>query len=137
LSTDGKIKLSKKEINRLIGKLFVEQTEVNLFSSILDTPDFLWDNDEHLPTYEYIRSYLEVDDRVDLLNSRLSVIRELLDVLNAQVAHNNSERLEWIVIWLISVEIVLGIFSNPLFTGKKLISSLLVPTAIFLFKRAN
>lgn len=42
LSIDGKIKASKKDINRLIGKLFVEQTEVNLFSSILDTPDFLW-----------------------------------------------------------------------------------------------
>jgi uncharacterized Rmd1/YagE family protein len=38
----------------------VEQTEVNLFSSILDSPDFLWDDDEHLPAYLYTRSYLEV-----------------------------------------------------------------------------
>jgi len=35
----------------LIGQLFVEQTEINLFSSILDTPDFLWDDDEQLPAY--------------------------------------------------------------------------------------
>ena len=90
-----------------------------------------------MPTYEYIRSYLEVDDRVELLNSRLSVIRELLDVLNAQVAHNNSERLEWIVIWLISVEIILGIFSNPLFVGKRIASAVLVPTAVLLFRRIN
>ena len=46
---------------------------VNLFSSILDTPDFLWDDDEHLPAYQYTRSYLEVDDRVHLLNTRLGV----------------------------------------------------------------
>ena len=135
LSNNGKISNSKKELNKLIGKLFVEQTEVNLFSSILDTPTFLWDNDEHLPAYEYIRSYLEVDDRVTLLNTRLSVIRELLDVLNSQVALNNSERLEWIVIWLISVEIILGIASNPLFAGKRVLSALLVPTAILLFKK--
>eukprot|EP01035_Chromulina_nebulosa_P017727 gene17727-23319_t len=137
LSTKGKISSKKQDLNRLIGKLFVEQTEVNLFSSILDQPDFLWDDDEHLPTYEYIRSYLEVDDRVSLLNSRLGVIRELLDVLNAQVASNNSERLEWIVIWLISVEIILGIVSNPIFAGKRILASLLVPTAVLLFKRLN
>lgn len=39
---------TKRELNMLIGQLFVEQTEVNLFSSILDTPDFLWDNDEQV-----------------------------------------------------------------------------------------
>lgn len=137
LSIGGKIKSSKKELNKLIGRLFVEQTEVNLFSSILDTPDFLWENDEYLPSYQYIRSYLEVDDRVTLLNSRLGVIRELLDVLNAQVAHNNSERLEWIVIWLISVEIILGIFSNPLFVGKRFMYSISVPLAILLFRKLN
>jgi hypothetical protein len=34
----GRIDSSKKALNQQIGELFVEQTEVNLFSSILDTP---------------------------------------------------------------------------------------------------
>lgn len=133
LATKGKINSSKKELNQLIGQLFVQQTEVNLFSSILDTPDFLWDDDEHLPVYEFTRSYLEVDDRVALLNSRLAVIRELLGVIEAQLADSNSTRLEWIIIWLISVEIVMGIASNPMFAGKRVLSALLVPAAIALF----
>ena len=137
LANKGKIGSSKKELNMLIGQLFVEQTEVNLFSSILDTPDFLWEDDEHLPAYEYTRSYLEVDDRVALLNSRLSVIRDLLDVLNSQVADNNSTRLEWIIIWLISVEIVMGIMSNPLFTGRRVLAALLVPSAILAYKKID
>jgi uncharacterized Rmd1/YagE family protein len=137
LAKKGRINNSKKELNKLIGQLFVEQTEVNLFSSILDTPDFLWDDDEHLPAYQYTRSYLEVDARVTLVNSRLGVIRDLLDVLTAQVADSNSTRLEWIIIWLISVEIVLGIASNPIFAGKRVLSAMLVPTAILLFRRLN
>lgn len=36
LSINGRITLSKKDLNKLIGTLFVEQTEVNLFSSILE-----------------------------------------------------------------------------------------------------
>lgn len=137
LATKGRINSSKKELNKIIGQLFVEQTEVNLFSSILDTPDFLWDDDEHVPAYQYLRNYLEVDDRVSLLNSRLSVIRELLDVLTAQVADNNSARLEWIVIWLISIEIIMGIASNPLFAGRRFLTALAVPTAIIAYKRIN
>jgi len=137
LAKNGKISCSKKQLNQLIGELFVEQTEVNLFSTILDTPDFLWEDDEYVPAYQYTRSYLEVDDRVALLNSRLTVIRELLDVLTAQVADSNSTRLEWIIIWLISIEIVMGIASNPLFAGKKLVTAMLVPTAIFLFKKMD
>ena len=80
LATRGTISCSKKELNTLIGKLFVEQTEVNLFSSILDTPDFLWDDDEYLPPYQYTRSYLEVDDRVELLN-RFLFLFDLLVLL--------------------------------------------------------
>jgi len=137
LATRGKIQSSKKELNKLIGQLFVQQTEVNLFSSILDTPDFLWEDDEHTPVYHYTRSYLEVDDRVSLLNSRLAVIRELLDVLNAQVADSNSTRLEWIIIWLISVEIVMGIMSNPLFVGRRVAAALLVPLGIGMYKKLD
>lgn len=134
LAEKGMISCSKRDLNMLIGQLFVEQTEVNLFSNILDTPDFLWEDDEHTPAYSYLRGYLEVDERVDLLNSRLSVMRELLDVLTAQVENSNSSRLEWIIIFLIAVEIVLGILSNPLFAGKRFISSMTVPAAILAFK---
>lgn len=137
LATKGKITASKKELNTLIGSLFVEQTEVNLFSSILDTPDFLWDDEEYKAPYEYTRKYLEVDERVSLLNSRVSVIRELLDVLTAQVAENNSGRLEWIVIWLIAIEILLGIASNPLFAGRRVMSAVLLPTIILIFKKID
>jgi hypothetical protein len=42
LAMKGEIRYNKKRLNKIIGQLFVEQTEVNLFSSILDSPDFLW-----------------------------------------------------------------------------------------------
>ena len=78
-----------------------------------------------------------MDDRVDLLNSRLTVMRELLDVLQSQVESANSSRLEWIVIWLIAMEIIMGIISNPLFAGKRAVSSLFVPVLILLYKGAR
>ena len=50
----------------LIGQLFVEQTEVNLFSNILDTLTF-FGRTMSTPDYSYLRGYLEVDERVDPL----------------------------------------------------------------------
>jgi hypothetical protein len=54
-----------------------------------------------------------------------------------KVADSNSSRLEWIVIWLISVEIVMGIISNPLFAGKKMITACLVPLSIIAYKKID
>jgi uncharacterized Rmd1/YagE family protein len=76
-----------------------------------------------------------VDDRITLLNRRLEVIRELLDVLTSQVTDSNSSRLEWIIIWLIAIEIIMGIVSNPLFAGKKAVAAALVPVAIIAYRR--
>jgi hypothetical protein len=86
----------------------------------------LQEDDEHIHAYQYTRAYLEVDSRVTLLNSRLTVIRELLDVLTAQIADSNSTRLEWII---------LGIATSPLFTGKRVLTALVLPTAILLYKK--
>lgn len=137
LAVHGRISSSKKDLNKLIGQLFAEQTEVNLFSSILDTPDFLWDDEAHFSTYKYTRSYLEVDDRITLLNRRLQVIRELLDVLTAQVTDTNSTRLEWIIIWLIAIEIVMGMVTNPIFAGRRAFVAAIVPAALILYRQIN
>jgi uncharacterized Rmd1/YagE family protein len=116
LAETGKISSYKKnELNKLIGQLFVEQTEVNLFSSILDTPEFLWEHDSYFPIYANSRKYLDIDHRVELLNDRLTVTKELLVLLTSQVASNRSHRLEWSMIWLIVIEIGIGLSSNPFF----------------------
>jgi uncharacterized Rmd1/YagE family protein len=53
--------------------------------------------------------YLEIGDRVEILNSRFSVLQEMLDMLRDHENNAHSARLEWIVIWLIVVELVVGL----------------------------
>jgi uncharacterized Rmd1/YagE family protein len=90
----------------MIGKIFTESTQVNLHSEILDSPNWLWEDDQHEPAYIALRDHLDVPDRVELLNKRLDILKELLEVLNTQLANSHSSRLEIIVIWLIIAEIV-------------------------------
>ena len=45
LSTKGHISLSKQEVSRKIGELYMQKSSVNLMYDILDAPDFFWDFD--------------------------------------------------------------------------------------------
>jgi len=51
----------------------------------------------------------------EILNKRLDMLRELLDVLQQQMENAHAIKLEWIVIWLIVVEVVLQVvaFGSP------------------------
>ena len=52
-------------------------------------------------------NYLEMGTRTDVLNKRLDMLRELLNVLQQQMETAHAVKLEWIVIWLIVIEVVL------------------------------
>jgi len=104
LSKKGKISLSSKELNKLLAKLFIEKSNVNL-SSVVGTPDFIWENQAYENYFSMTRNYLEVQPRVKNLNQRLQVLHELFEMLRAEVLSRSSHRQEWIVIALIFIEL--------------------------------
>eukprot|EP01134_Creolimax_fragrantissima_P008094 CFRG8094T1 len=110
LAKTGKVHMSRNAIARIIGQLFMQASEVNLVSNVLDTPDFFWEEPDYLESlYRAIRIYLEITRRVDILNRRLRVVHEMMSILKDEQHQQHGEKLEWIVIWLIVIEIVIGI----------------------------
>lgn len=114
LATTGSIQYSQSDISKLIGRLFIEvwctwcpsvlplccrllnhcrallpkqRSDVNLNSDMLDEPDFFWEDDEYEPLYKKMMRYLDVENRVQILNTRLDILRELY------VAHSDMQRL--------------------------------------------
>ncbi|WYZ40698.1 hypothetical protein EsH8_IV_001039 [Colletotrichum jinshuiense] len=108
IALTGKIALSRTQINMQIGELFILRINIHLNGSVLDTPELFWVEPQLEPVYQAVRSYLEMDQRVGLLNERLDVIADLLAVLKDQLSHGHGEKLEWIVIVLIAAEIVVA-----------------------------
>lgn len=56
------------------------------------------------PLYSAARSYLEIPQRIELLNARVEVLQDMLQLLKDQVTSSHSEWLEIIVIILILLE---------------------------------
>ncbi|KAL4254338.1 RMD1/sif2 family protein [Abortiporus biennis] len=111
ISETGKIGMPQKEIMRKIGELFLLRTNINSVGSVLDSPEVFWSYPDLQPLYDAARSYLEIPQRINLLNTRVEVLQDMLQLLKETVLSRHSERLEQIVIALIAVEIVLGIIT--------------------------
>ncbi|KAF8801104.1 DUF155-domain-containing protein [Phlegmacium glaucopus] len=109
ISETGKIGMPHKEIMQKIGQLFLLRTNINSVGSVLDSPEVFWSYPDLQPLYDAARSYLEIPQRIDLLNTRVEVIQDMLQLLKESVSSKHAERLEQIVIALIGIEIVLGI----------------------------
>mmetsp|Transcript_20298 Transcript_20298/g.29999 ORF Transcript_20298/g.29999 Transcript_20298/m.29999 type:complete len:436 (+) Transcript_20298:132-1439(+) len=112
LSCSGKIQLNATQMNKLIGRVLVERNEVNLHSDVLDQPEFFWETQTWEPEYQRLCSYLDMPLRINLINKRLDVLRELLDVLHNQVTNTHAIRLEVIIIYLILLEVLIELVWN-------------------------
>lgn len=109
LAGKGKISLSRKEMSKKMGEIFINRNFINLHADILDVPEFFWNYPELEPFYKMSAHYLDVSKRVDTLNKRLSVVHELFEILSGQLNHQHSSRLEWTIIILIVIEVFLAI----------------------------
>ncbi len=109
LAATGRIPLSRREISKLRGELFIVRSSVNLHTDILDTPEFFWNYDELEPFYKMTINNLDLVPRVEVLNKRLAVIHELFDMLGHSLEYRHTAFLEWIIITLITLEIVVSV----------------------------
>ena len=107
---NGIINLSIKEISKKVGLIFLNRSQVNLHSDILDTPDLFWDYDDIEGYYNKMRNLLDINRRIEILNKRMIILKDLYDVLNNEITTQNKLGLVWIVVYLIVVEIFISLF---------------------------
>jgi uncharacterized Rmd1/YagE family protein len=112
LANYGKISLSRKEMRRKMGELFIARNSVNLNMDVLDTPEFFWEHPELDPLYRMISNYLDIRTRVEILNQRLGVMHDLFEMLGTELNYSHSTRLEWAVIGLIFIEVIISLVIN-------------------------
>lgn len=114
LAQDGKIPLSRSDIRKRMGKLFLERSSINLHVDVLDTPEFFWEHSELEGIYQLTAVELDLQPRVRALNQQLDVIHDLFEMLGNELNHQHSSRLEWAIILLIVLEVTLVLFHDIL-----------------------
>ena len=109
LAREGKIPLGRNEMAKIRGQLFLTKSDIILNYDLLDTPEFFWEHPEYQSIYTMAANYLEIRQRTEVLSKKLETIHELLEMLDDEQKHQHSSTLEWIIIWLIAVEIIMSL----------------------------
>ncbi|KAL5611634.1 hypothetical protein BROUX41_000783 [Berkeleyomyces rouxiae] len=110
LAKTGQLVMKREQIMSIMGQLFKSRVELNLSSNILDTPKFFWDYEPTLhPLYSAIREYLELENRIKVLNERCQVFLDLTEILSDSIADSNMSTITWIIIVLIIVSILVTV----------------------------
>ena len=115
LINTGKISMSKKALAQKVGSLFAEKNYINLNNNILDTPEFFWKHPRYEQYYEMSIRFLDLKQRIHILNSKLDLIRDLYTILLDELKHAQSSRLEIVVILLIFLEVCISLLELYLF----------------------
>lgn len=112
LAKKGRIFLSRREIARRMGQLFLERSSISVYLDILDKPEIVWENETAEPYYDLVADYLDLSARQTVLNRRLDIVKEIFDMLSSQLNHQHSATLEWIIILLILFDMVLSLMRD-------------------------
>lgn len=109
LALTGRLGLKREDVLKLSGGLYKLRVDVNLSSNVLDRPDFFWEDEPSLnPLYTAVREYLEIEQRILVLNERCMVFLDLTDIIADSVAESNMSRITWIIIFLIGLSLAVS-----------------------------
>lgn len=107
---DGKdIKLSKDQVFRKTGEILCLKHSINLGSDLLDLPDVYWDRGAQEDIFSSLIAHLNIRKRTNVMNEKLNNCCELMTLLAGHMNDRHHIRLEWMIIALITVEVLVEI----------------------------
>lgn len=113
LSAGSRLRFSRAFILKKTGELLSIRAQLNLYSELTDSlPDLFWDSPHELGLenyYEQVGRALDVGIRIKVLNERMDYASEIAAVLRERLSERHSTELEWLIIGLISIEVLFEI----------------------------
>lgn len=106
LKSGHRVKLSSDEVMKKIGELFTLRHCINLRSDLLMTPDFYWDRENLEKLYDKTCQFLSINRRVNVVNEKLEHCTQLTDLMRSHLSEKHSLRLEWMIVILITIEVL-------------------------------
>lgn len=108
----GKVKISKKNLLKFIGKVKNIKNSIidNLY--ILDDPSIVWENETLERIHKQLKEIFDISPRFREVDYRLRIVEDNLVLFTDLLQHRESARLEWIIIILILVEVLNVFFSD-------------------------
>ena len=110
LGFGSRLPFARPFILRKTGELLSIRAQLNLYSELTDSlPDLFWDSKHELGLegyYDHVGKALDVGVRIEVLNDKLDYAQEIASMLRETLSERHSLRLEWMIIILITIEVM-------------------------------
>ncbi|KAL5596751.1 hypothetical protein BROUX41_006558 [Berkeleyomyces rouxiae] len=110
LDSPSRLRSSQRMILQLSKDLLILRARLNHHSELTDPiPDLFWDSRAELGLeryFEQVSEALDISVRIEILNQRLDYAQEIVGTIRTMGTEQESTRLEWIIILLITVEVI-------------------------------
>ena len=103
---------SQADLLAQIGEALLIQQRLAGRVELADRPDVLWDHPELERLWGRLTDEYDLGSRARAVGQKLEVIRETADTMADLLSTRTSHRLEWYIIFLIGLEILLGILNR-------------------------
>lgn len=100
----------RKSLIELANSLALLRHEIIVDMHLLDKPNILWDDEKAERLYNDLSVFFELKERFEIVEFKLGLLKDDITFLTDILNHKKSEFLEWIIIWLIAFEIVMGLY---------------------------
>lgn len=111
LSHKGKMPISRKQMQQVIGEILGAKSEMNLISNFLYHPKYFWQHPTLEEHFIMLERYLHIQRRVNAINHRLDTLNEIFDMFNGYLENRHGHHLEIIIIILIIMEIGVAVLN--------------------------
>jgi len=106
LEATGKLKISRNNMLRFLGRALNTQNDIAENIYIFDAPDLVWDDEYLDKLHQGLIKHFDLRVRFSELEYTMRIIEDNLDVFRAIIQHRESSFLETTIIVLILVEII-------------------------------
>ncbi|TVY81951.1 MIOREX complex component [Lachnellula suecica] len=123
LSRGKKLPFGRSFMLQKTGELLEIRAQLNHYSELTDSlPDLFWDSRHELgleASYDQVGKALDVGVRIKTLNEKMDYAQEIASILRETMGEKHSHFLEWIIIYLIAVEILFTVLHEWRYYGER------------------
>ncbi|KAF8680712.1 hypothetical protein HU200_045553 [Digitaria exilis] len=107
----GTFTMERKKLFQLVGKANSNLADVILKLGLFERSDIAWKNANYAQIWEYLRDEYELTQRFGNLDFKLKFVEHNIRFLQEILQNRKSDFLEWLIIILISVEILISVYN--------------------------
>ena len=112
LERRGRLGISGRSLKKYIGKTLLIKNRIAENLYIFDSPPETWEDESLNKIHTDLSRTFDLQERFRHVSEGLAIVKENLELFKDLLQHRNSSRLEWIVIGLITFEILHVLFNE-------------------------